>query len=81
MKNFPNFTSFVEIIDKWPSIADFAEDLDINSMHARALKYRNSLPPKYWLRVEEGARKRGIGGIDIKALAHIAQSELVSASP
>lgn len=69
------YSSFAAVIEAWPSVGEYGEDIGVDSMHARALKYRDSIPPEYWLRTEAGAAKRGIDGVDIKLLAEIAEKK------
>ena len=56
------------IIAKWPSVADFARDLGLNYQTARFMKRRNSIPPRYWRKVAQVAKQRGIKGVSVENL-------------
>jgi hypothetical protein len=71
-----HFTSFVSIIENWPSLKEFGADIRIEAAYARTLKMRDALPPGYWNRVEKAAKKRRMRGINLKVLANIAEAKL-----
>jgi hypothetical protein len=56
------------LIDQWPSVADFARDLDVNYQTARFMKKRNSIHPRHWRKVVQAAKSRGIRGVNIDML-------------
>ncbi|AXV15089.1 hypothetical protein CYG48_04870 [Neorhizobium sp. SOG26] len=58
-----------EIINKWPSLSDFADDLGIQYGTAKAMRRRGSIPPEHWLKVTYQAVCRGIPGITLEVLA------------
>jgi hypothetical protein len=60
-----------DIIGRWPSPADFASDLGIESSHARVMKTRASIPPEYWGKVVSAAVRRGIDGLSLELLAEL----------
>jgi hypothetical protein len=64
--------SFSEIIDRWPSVAEFAADLGVPANHARTMKARNSIPAERWIAVTQAAQTRGIDGITLESLAMLA---------
>jgi hypothetical protein len=66
-------TSYITIFSKWPSLEAFGSDIGIDGAHARTLKMRDALPPRYWKRVECAAKKRGIAGVNLETLAQIAE--------
>lgn len=70
------FTSYVSIMNEWPSLEAFGKDIGIDGAHARTLKMRDTLPSGYWNRVEEAAKKRRLKGIDVKVLADIAAKKM-----
>lgn len=54
-------TTVADIINLWPSPADFAVDLGLTSaVHARTMRLRGSIPRWYWPTVVEAAKRRGI---------------------
>ena len=57
------------IIDKWPSLAEFASDIGARYGTAKAMRRRQSIPAKYWGLVVSKADERGIEGITFEALA------------
>lgn len=58
-----------DIINKWPSLSDFAQDLGVMYGTAKAMRRRSSIPSEHWLILVTKARKRGIKGISLEALA------------
>jgi hypothetical protein len=58
-----------DLIDKWPSVADFARDLGVKYQTARFMKKRNSIHPRYWSKVLQAAKDRRIRGVTLEALA------------
>lgn len=70
-----NFDSYVPIFDKWPSTEALGDDIGVDAAHIRTLKSRDSIPPKYWTKIEDGAKKRGIKDVTIKILAQIAAAK------
>ncbi|HAU29826.1 MAG TPA: hypothetical protein DCW68_06950 [Rhodospirillaceae bacterium] len=67
--------TYSEIINKWPSIADFAVDVDVYVGLAAVWKHRNSIPPRYWQAIVSAASARGIEGVSIELFATIAASK------
>lgn len=68
--------SFAELIELWPSIADFAEETKQPYMRAKRWRTlndgRGSIHPKYWPAVKAAAWKRGWGWVDDTLLARLA---------
>ncbi len=56
------------IIDLWPSLADFAQDLAIPYGTAKAMRRRGSIPAQYW-NIVDRANARSISGVCLQALA------------
>lgn len=57
-----------DIIDKWPSAAELARDIGLNPKHGAMLRYRGSIPNRYWPIIVKQARKRRIEGVTYEAL-------------
>lgn len=53
-------SSFRDIISRWPSISDFADDIGVEENTAKQMRTRNSVNARYWLAMVEGGRKRGL---------------------
>ena len=64
--------TFSSLIDKWPSVAEFAKDVDQKLETVRKWKQRESIPAGHWLAIVEAAQKRGID-ISIESLASMSQ--------
>ncbi|WP_439273569.1 hypothetical protein [Pseudochrobactrum sp. HB0163] len=58
-----------EIIDLWPSLAEFARDLCIPYGTAKAMRRRDSIPAQYWNAVVAYADHRAISNVDLQVLA------------
>jgi hypothetical protein len=70
----------VDIINLWPSLAVFAEDLSMAYGTAKAMRRRNSIPSELWVAVVSAAAKRGIVGVDYETLARaVARPTLAAA--
>ena len=61
--------SHVAIIEKWPSLSEFAADLGVAYGTAKAMKRRGSIPADRWVEVVEKAKARGVEDITLEALA------------
>jgi hypothetical protein len=71
--------SISTLIDRWPSIADFANDVGCSYEAARQMRRRNSMPSAYWLRAVEAAKARAIADVSLEALAAHAAKDLEAA--
>lgn len=58
-----------DIINKWPSLSEFAYDLGVQYGTAKAMRRRSSIPPEHWLSITTKAVEREIDGITLEALA------------
>jgi len=61
--------SHLEIINRWPSLGDFASDLGVAYGTAKAMRRRGKVPAEYWCRLVERAREREIDGVHLDVLA------------
>ncbi len=59
----------IPFIEKWPSLADFADDLCVAYGTAKAMKRRGVIPSQYWEAVVLSAQARGLIGVTYEALA------------
>lgn len=64
-----------EIINCWPSLAEFASDIGVEYGTAKAMRRRDSIPPGKWVLVVEKATERGIP-VTYEMLAVAAATEL-----
>ena len=64
-------TTYTEIIDRWPSLTAYAGDIGVRYGTAQVMRYRGSIPAKYWKRVVAAAARRGIDGVSLELLASI----------
>ena len=67
--------SFAEVIERWPSAVEFARDVEVKDVTARAWKARG-IPSEYWQRVMAAAEKRMIVGVTYELLASLAARRL-----
>lgn len=68
-----------QIINLWPTIADFATDIGVGYEAAKAMRRRGSIPPGYWVRTVDAAARRGFAGVDYQRLAELVAVELEAA--
>lgn len=64
--------TFSSIIDRWPSLQDYADDIGVQYVTAQLMRHRNSIASNHWKAVVGGAEKRRIEGVTLEALAEIA---------
>jgi hypothetical protein len=64
--------SHAQIINRWPSISDFADDIGVVYGTAKAMRRRGSIPPPYWPKTVRAAKQRGLKGISLELLAEAA---------
>lgn len=50
----------IEIIERWPTQADFADDCGVKWMTAHQWRLRNRIPPEHWPALVKAATRRGI---------------------
>ena len=67
--------SVSDLIDLWPEprVANFGRDIGTTVEHASAIKRRNSIPVKFWPKVLDGAKERGIRGVNYDVLVDLHQ--------
>ena len=58
-----------QIIDRWPSLADFAADAGVSFNTAKMMRYRASIHARHWPKIVAAAAKRGIKAVTYEALA------------
>lgn len=59
-----------DIFDKWGSASDLARAIGLKrASHGTLMKCRGSIPQKYWPRLVEASKDRGIEGITYESLA------------
>lgn len=68
------------IIDQWPSLAAFAEEIGLSYQAAKAMRRRASIPGCYWLRIEEVAQSRGFTTVTLRALAEGTRPKTIQGS-
>lgn len=74
-----HFFSVSDVIDRWPTIGEFAADAGCGYEAARQMRRRRSIPPAYWLRIVEASERRGIG-VSLQLLAELAAQEISEAA-
>ena len=57
------------IINKWPSLSAFADDLGIQYGTAKAMRRRGTIPSEHWLAIIIKASERKIEGVSLEVLA------------
>jgi len=58
-----------DIINKWPTLSDFADDLGVQYGTAKAMRRRGAIPSEYWLTATAKAEAREIEGVTLEVLA------------
>lgn len=62
MVNTP--TTIAELIGRWPTVRDFATDIECGLEAAFQMKKRNRIAPHHWARVISAAEARKIVGVN-----------------
>lgn len=73
--------TFSGIIDKWPSLQEFAEDIGVKYVTAQVMRHRNSIDSKHWKALVCGAEKRLFADVTLEALAEIAADRATQPRP
>jgi len=73
--------TFRDVIDRWPSLQAFADDLGVAYVTAQVMRHRNSISSRRWQRVVECAVVRGIEGVSYEVLAAIKAGNLPPVRP
>lgn len=60
--------TFVDIIRRWPTMADLADDLDLPYERVKMWRVRNSIRAKYWPAIVDAAARRGYVDITTEVL-------------
>ncbi|KQT54591.1 hypothetical protein ASG43_03125 [Aureimonas sp. Leaf454] len=63
------------MIDKWPSLADFAADIGVEYGTAKQMRRRDSVAGRYWLTMQEAAKRRAISDVTVGTLAAAAAAQ------
>lgn len=57
-----------DIINNWPTLSDFADDLGVPYGTAKAMRRRSSIPTVHWPLLISKARDRAISGVTLETL-------------
>ncbi len=63
--------SHAAVINLWPSLTAFADDVGVPYVTAKAMRRRGSIPAPYWVRTVEAAHQRAIDGVTHERLAEL----------
>lgn len=61
MSNAPN--TIPDLIDRWPTIGEFARSIGCEYEAARQMRLRSSIAPEHWPRVIKASKKQGVTGV------------------
>lgn len=64
--------TFLDIIAKWPSLADLARDVGLPVKNVRRWHDIGSIPAEWFVTVEAAAARRGIGNVNVESLSKAA---------
>lgn len=67
--------SISEIIESWPTITAFANDLGCGYEAARKMRSRNSVAPEHWGKLVALCKTNKINGVTLEWLASMRHSE------
>jgi hypothetical protein len=63
--------TFTDVINLWPSLGEFAEDIGVNYVTAQVMKHRDSINSRHWLNVVKAAEARGFEQVTVELLASL----------
>lgn len=72
MSDLPKPSSFVEVINRWPSMAELARDIESRQGVVNQWRNRNSIPAHAFPSIAAAATRRGYEGISVELFAEIA---------
>ena len=72
--------SFRQLVDLWPSVAEFAKDLRCRENTAHVMRFRDSIHSRWWAQIVEGAKRRRIKGITFEVLARLQAEKKITAA-
>lgn len=64
-----SLNSHRDVIDRWPSLKTFSEDIGKDYGTAKKMRQRNSIPVEHWPVVIAAATRREIDGVTYESLA------------
>lgn len=64
--------TFAELIDRWPTMADFSRETKQPYERVKRWRALNNVKPKYWPEIKAAAWARGWGWCDDALLARMA---------
>jgi hypothetical protein len=73
------YLSHRNIIDAWPRLGDFADDLGISYGNAKAMRRRDRIGLEYVTKVVAAAEARGIDGVTAALIARLASDKAAAA--
>jgi hypothetical protein len=63
--------SHKEIIELWPTRAEFAREVGVSYQTARQWYARDGIPARHWPEIVNAARKRNFSGVTLETLVAI----------
>lgn len=72
-------TSFREVIAQWPSLAEFAADIEVKEGTAKLMRFRDSIHSDHWQAVLRAAKVRRIKGVTPELLINLQAEKKVPA--
>lgn len=66
-----------DLIDLWPSAADFSRDIGAPPDSGRAMRRRGAVNVRHWAKIVRAAEARGINGITLELLAEIGAGRMM----
>lgn len=64
------------LIDRWPNIRAFAEDLGVKYETAKGIRRRGWIPDRYYEKAVTGARKRSFHEVTHERLSQLADKRI-----
>lgn len=71
--------TFRAIIELWPTVAAFGNDIDVKYVTAQGMHRRDAIPSEYWPAVVEAAKHREFVGVSLELLASLSAAKRTAA--
>lgn len=68
---FTAMPTFRDIIERWPSLGEYADEIGVRYVTAQVMKHRNKISSGHWKAVVSAAKRRGFKDITYDLLVDI----------
>ncbi len=66
--------TFTDLINRWPTIKDFAEEINVSHAAAQSMHRRASIRSTHWAKIIKAAQKRGFKNVTQKKMLKLQEA-------